>query len=188
MTADFVAFDFETATGDRDSACSLGVAVVRDGELAEVRSWLICPPQPDFSPFNVRIHGITEDDVAGEPDFGELWSEVAPYLSADVLVAHNAPFDLGVLRALMARYRLRAPRGVAICTCSLARRTMPDLPNHRLPTVADAFGIELEHHDAASDALACAGIARLCSALAGVRGPREAAEVLGVRVEAVARG
>ena len=156
----FTAIDFETANSSQDSACALGLAVVRAGLVVEKKSWLIRPPTRQFE--FTHIHGITWNDVAGAPDFGELWEQVRPYVDAGTIAAHNARFDLGVFFALVRHYRVGFWRGQAIDSVTVARRVWPGLPNHQLPTVAAHLRIPLNHHDASSDANACAEI--LCRA------------------------
>lgn len=163
MPRDWVAIDFETANERRDSVCALGLVVIRDGFVAEQRSWLIRPPDLRFSYWNSAIHGITAEDVEDAPEFCELWEErVAPYLSGSAAIAHNAPFDKSVLRAVLDTYGLEWPDAEWWCTLAMARAAWPHLPNHRLDSVAEYCGIEFRHHDAAEDALACAGVALRC--------------------------
>ena len=154
---DFVAIDFETANERRDSACAVAIAIVRGGEI-ETRSWLLRPPDMRFSPFNIRVHGITPAMVQRAPTWGEAWPEIAPVLAAaPELWAHNAPFDAGVLRAVCAMHGLVAPWPLR-CTVQLARRHWPGLHCHKLDVVCAHLGIGLRHHDAVSDARACARI------------------------------
>ncbi len=156
----FTAIDFETANTKPDSACALGIAVVEDGRVVERKSWLIRPPTDEFS--FTYIHGLTWQKVAGAPDFGELWPQIGPYLTGRRLAAHNARFDLGVFFALIRQYRIGFWRGQAIDSVAVARKIWPELPNHQLHTVAAHLNIPLQHHDACSDANACAEI--LCQA------------------------
>ncbi len=181
MPRPWVAIDFETASRERASACALGIAVIEGGVIAEERSWLIQPPGNYFEPMNTRIHGIDADMVWQEPEFDEAWAEIGPYLRGAVLLAHNAPFDIAVLRASLARYELAAPDAEYHCTVSMARKVWPRLPNHQLPTVCGHCGIELCHHDAASDASACARIALRCRRESGATDLDALATVLGMR-------
>jgi DNA polymerase-3 subunit epsilon len=152
----FVALDFETATCDSDSACALGVVVVDGFRIARRRRWLIRPPRRNFE--FTYIHGITWRMVANEPSFAELWPEVRSELrGAQFLAAHHAPFDRGVLDACCRRAGVRAPRLRFLCTVQLARRAWRLYPT-KLPNVCGFLGIELAHHDALSDASACASI------------------------------
>ena len=155
---DFTAIDFETANPAMDSACQLGLTVVQAGEIIEQKSWLIRPPTERFD--YTYIHGITWRHVAGEPDFGDLWPQIRPFLENRVIAAHNVQFDLGVFFALVKLYRIGFWQGGAIDSVTVARRTWPWLANHQLQTVASHLCIPLDHHDAASDAYACAEIIR----------------------------
>ncbi|HBX24434.1 MAG TPA: hypothetical protein DEF34_12500 [Desulfotomaculum sp.] len=95
----YVALDFETANHSRSSICSVGIAVVEDGNVVERGSWLVRPPGLNFHPFFTRIHGIRAEDVMDEPDFKELWASVLKdYLIGKTVLAHNASFDINVLR------------------------------------------------------------------------------------------
>jgi len=177
----WVAIDFETATRQRASACALGLAVIENGIITEERAWLIQPPGNYFEPMNTRVHGIDADMVWQAPEFDEAWAEIEPYLRDAVLLAHNASFDMGVLRASLGRYGLNTPEAEYHCTVSMARKVWPRLANHQLPTVCRHCGIELSHHDAASDAGACARIALRCRRQSGAPDLDALAVSLGLR-------
>jgi len=152
----FLAIDFETAGYDRDSACAVGLVVASEGRIIGSERFLIRPPSRDFR--FTHIHGLTWNDVREAPDFGRLWPRIEPYLrQADFLAAHNASFDRSVLGACCARYGLRAPRRPFECTMMLARSWWSIYPT-KLPDVCRHLGISLNHHDALSDAEACARI------------------------------
>lgn len=156
----FTAIDFETANGFRGSPCSVGLVRVRDGQVVEEASWLMRPPEGHdyFDPRNVRIHGIEPEMVAGAPRFGELFPEIGAFIGSDLLVAHNAAFDLGVIRSALEVSELAGPAYDYTCTVVHSRRTY-QLPSHSLPFAAEAAGVPLlNHHDATEDARACAGI------------------------------
>ncbi len=156
MDGPFAAIDFETADPGRDSACAVAVVRVEGGRIAARSFRLIRPPRRRFA--FTHIHGISWADVAGEPAFGEVWPEVEPLLrGVRFVAAHNAPFDRGVLRACCAAAGLEPPPVDFECTVRLARRVWNLWPT-RLPDVCRHLGIELRHHDAASDAEACARI------------------------------
>lgn len=104
------------------------------------------------------IHGITWSHVADQPSFGEHWPKLASLVrDADFLVAHNAPFDKSVLNACCMRAGIQVPAIPFRCTVRLARDTWNIYPT-RLPNVCEHLGIELQHHNALSDAEACARI------------------------------
>lgn len=152
----FTAFDFETANTQNHSACQLGVAVVENGRIVLEKSWLIKPPTKVFS--SSYLHGITYSTIKDQPTFGELWLEIKPFFERQIIAAHNAEFDIGVLTATLAYYGLFMPEFHVIDSLAVARSAWPALINHKLSTVAAHLNIALTHHDAASDAKACAEI------------------------------
>jgi DNA polymerase-3 subunit epsilon len=152
----FVAIDFETADHGADSACSVALVVVRQGRISETVSRLIRPPRSRM--MFTHIHGITWSDVAGEADFAGVWPDLAEAIAgADFLAAHNAPFDRKVLEGCCAAYGITPPHKHFLCTVQLAREVWNIRPT-KLPNVCDHLGLELNHHDALSDSLACANI------------------------------
>ncbi len=154
---DFLALDFETATPQWDSPCELGIAVVRGGVVREVRNWLIKPRQwPFFSPYNVAVHGIRPEEVAGAPGWEEVWSEAATLIEGSTIVAHNASFDMGVIRHTLASHRMAHPNFSYFCSVSLARKVWPTAPRFDLGTLCRLHGIPLRHHRAGNDAEATA--------------------------------
>ena len=173
----FVAIDFETADKGADSACSVGLVRVEDGVIVKTAVQLIRPPRLEagdlFSPppeaFEFTyIHGIKPAQVLDAPTFGEAWPKLEGLLAgAQFLAAHNAPFDAGVLSACCAAHRLPAPKHRFIDTVRLARSTWNIFPT-KLPNVCSYLKIELNHHEALSDALACAKIV-IAAEKAGVR-------------------
>ena len=138
------------------SACSLGIAVVEDGEIIARREWLIRPPSMYFNPYNIEVHGITPEMVADAPEFDRLWPEMERMIGGRPLVAHNAPFDMGVLRATLAHYDVWCEKMQFVCSVALARKCWPELRRHGLDALAREFGIELHHHKAEDDAVAAA--------------------------------
>jgi DNA polymerase III subunit epsilon len=151
-----VAIDFETANQDAFSACQLGLVRIENWQIASEASWLIRTPSPDF--MFTHIHGLTWDDVKDSPDFGQLWPEISRHLSgADFMAAHNAPFDRGVLQATCRLHGLEAPSTRFLDTVAIARKVWNIFPT-KLNLVCAQRGISLNHHDALSDASACAQI------------------------------
>ena len=178
----WVAIDFETATREPNSACAVGVAVVSEGCVVESASWLVQPPFNEYEFWNTNIHGISAEDTALAPDFREIWFELQPLVALGPLLAHNASFDMRVLRALRDSQDLPMPAVTYACTVTMARRAFPALRNHKLDVVCEHCGIGLVHHDAASDAVACANVALACASAVGAASVSEACELLGVRV------
>ena len=155
---DFVAIDFETANRFWSSACEIGMVVVEDGRVVDTYRRLIRPTPNQFDSGNIRIHKITPQMVMHEPTFAELYEDMLPYLADKHIVAHNASFDIGVLRASTRLYTLPEPSLTYSCTVQLARKCWPDAPRYGLGIISSYLGIELSHHQALSDANACAQI------------------------------
>jgi DNA polymerase-3 subunit epsilon len=157
--------------------CSIGVAVVLGGEVLREQHWYV-DPGTRFDPRFIDIHGITPAMIEGKPKLGEAWGDIhrfiedsieqtrQPRLFAEMgddgpsalFVAHNAQFDrMQIERALGAPLPFRLA-----CTVAMSRRAFPRLERHNLKTVSAHLRIDLKHHDALSDARACALIAHRC--------------------------
>ena len=157
---DFAAIDFETANGERSSVCSVGVVVVRGGEVVDTFYSLIQPEPNYYAWFCQRVHGLCHEDTDGAEVFPTVWHKIEPLIEGLPLVAHNAMFDEGCLRAVMQVYRMDWPGYTFYDTLRASRRKLKGLPNHQLHTVSEACGYCLEnHHHALADAEACAAIA-----------------------------
>jgi len=152
----FVAIDFETAKHSRESACSVGLVRFQGGKAVDTFYSLICPPSLYIRPDFTEIHGLTVDDVKDAPTFADLWdSGIRPFIGGLPLAAHNAPFDMGVLAAVLEWYELDIPALRYFCTCNLSRRTWPQLSSHALTALAKNFGIVYDAHNALDDAMTC---------------------------------
>jgi DNA polymerase III subunit epsilon len=160
---DFVAFDFETANERRCSPCALGIVVVRSGQPVERFSCLIRPPELRFTPFNVAIHGIRPADVVGQPEFAGWWPTIRKHFDGQLLLAHNASFDVSVLTRTLDVYGIECPDFRYACTCGIAKAVWPGQPTYNLKAVAALLGLTFVHHNALEDAEACANVA-LCAA------------------------
>jgi DNA polymerase-3 subunit epsilon len=154
----FTAIDFETANGSQASVCAVGLVRVRDGKIVETYSSLIQPPpgHDEFNEFNVRIHGIQMIDVVDAPPVRDALPAMFDFIGDDVLIAHNAQFDMGVLAAAARVVGFELPSVQYACSLEMARKSY-ELESYRLPNVALAAGHdEFNHHDALADAEACA--------------------------------
>ena len=158
---DFAAIDFETANYDRSSVCSVGVVIVRDGEIVDKFYSLIQPEPNYYNYWCTQVHGLCRNDTDDAPVFPDVWAQIEPLIEGLPLVAHNRPFDEGCLRAVFRTYQMDYPEYEFLDTLAASRRLRPDLENHQLQTVAAACGFQLEnHHHALADAEACARIAK----------------------------
>lgn len=152
----FTAIDFETANAF--SPCSLGLAKVVDNQVVEVRNWLIKPTCfPYFHYYAQKIHGIYKEDVQDKPTFNLLWDEIKPYLENTMLLAHNASFDINVLRKTLQYYHIPKPMNSHyMCTYVLSRDVWKESTKFSLDFLCNQEGIQLNHHHSDSDAEACA--------------------------------
>jgi len=159
---DFCAIDFETATNDRSSACEVGVCVVQDSKIIETKTWLIKPPSfPYFSQYNIDVHGIVPNDVKNSPTFDEIWYEIQEMMYGTLMIAHNASFDAGVLRACLSHYGIFTPKIDYLCSIQLAKKSWNYLPKYGLKHLAEYHQIKFKHHRAGADAEVCAKISLL---------------------------
>lgn len=182
-----MAIDFETATREPTSACALGAAVIEGLDVVETQSWLIRPPFNEYEYRNTLVHGLAAEDTEFAPEFDEVWWEIRALISDSSLIAHNAGFDMRVLGALIATRELVSPPLDYACTLTIARRTWPRLSNHKLNTVCAHCDIALMHHDAASDAAACAEVAVTAARTLGVDTIADALEELRIAPKRLAR-
>jgi len=163
LSENFIAIDYETANSSYLSACALGVSVVIEGNITETFATFVKPPEEfaDFNPFNVMIHGIKSADVKTAPTFDDIWESIEGLTSKHQLpiACHYSGFDIRVTQALLKYYEKEFSDIRFYDTFTIARKLWPQLINHKLDTLAETFGIELNHHEASSDAEACARIA-----------------------------
>ena len=154
----FLAIDFETATFSRASVCEAGICVVRDGKIAETRSWLVRPEDNRYSYRNILIHGIRPEDTENAPGFVQVWEEIErTYLDEfDTMVAHNAAFDRGCLTSSAELYNIHLPALKWECSLRTARKIY-SFRSNSLGYLCGKLGIpEGLHHRAGDDAEMCA--------------------------------
>lgn len=153
----FVSIDFETANEKRYSPCAVGIAVVRENKIVDEYYSLI-NPLVEFSPYNTYVHGITEEDVVDAPTFTEIWPTLHNYLNNNMVIAHNASFDMSVIRNTLDHFNLPYPVMNYLCTVKISQFIWPELDNHKLNTLAAYHGFTFEHHHALEDARVAANI------------------------------
>ena len=153
----YIVLDVETPNRFNNRISAIGISVIEGERVVRDFYSLVDPEQP-FDWFNTQLTGISEESVIDAPSFPELWPQIEPLLSSGVLVAHNAGFDLGVLRKCLAAYEIPWKSSVrGICTVVMGRSLLPGI-GHRLNELCDYYGIALCHHRADSDSRACAEI------------------------------
>jgi len=165
---DFIAIDFETANGYRSSVCSVGIVMVKNGEVVDNFYSLIHPEPNYYAWFCQEVHGLGYEDTDDAPNFKDVWSQVEEKIKAVygkesgemTFVAHNAPFDSSCLKAVFKVYQMTYPDFTFKDTLCPSRQCFKSLPNHQLQTVSAVCGYDLtQHHNALADAEACAAIA-----------------------------
>lgn len=154
-----IAIDFETANESRTSACAVGFAWIEDGAVTRRAYRLIRPPEMRFSPGNIRVHGIRAADVEHASDLPTVFTEFWDDLVDRPILAHNAAFDMGVLRGTLAFFGRPIPRMRYVCTHAIARLSWPDEASYGLAAIAAKLGVCFQHHHAEEDAYACAQVA-----------------------------
>ncbi len=153
----YIVFDVETPNRYNSRISAIGISVVEDGRIVQDWFSLVDPEQP-FDWFNSMLTGINEETVFNAPAFPEVWAQIEPLMSSGILVAHNAGFDMGVLRKCLSSYEIEwRPSVRGICTVVMGRRLLPGI-SHKLNDMCDYYGICLQHHHADSDSRACAEI------------------------------
>lgn len=160
MPLNFTAIDFETANNSAASPCAVGLVKVRDGNIVDSIAMLFQPPYPHnwFSEFNIKVHGIRPSDVTDAASWEEVLPVMLSFIGNDHLIAHNAQFDMGVLKASAQAVQFDLPELNYLCSLLISRKVY-NLESYRLNAVAYAIGHEeFRHHDALADSDACARI------------------------------
>jgi len=153
----YIAFDVETPNRLNHRMSAIGITVIENGRITDAFDSLV-DPETDFEPYNTWLTGIDEYAVRGAPTFPQLWPTIEPLLRSGVLVAHNAAFDLRVLRSCLQDYDIDwKNRAEYLCTVQIGRKLLPGI-SHRLDALCRYYGIDLKHHRAGSDSHACAEI------------------------------
>lgn len=158
MSSTFTAIDFETATGYYHSICAVGIVRVENGIIKDKYYSLVQPPDNYYSWRNIQVHGIRPEDTEDAPLFPKVFEEMREHIEGSIMVAHNEVFDRNVLQKTMQYYGLNY-RSLGLsekweCSCKIYRAKGYRPAN--LKACCDRLGIGLKHHEALSDALACA--------------------------------
>ncbi len=152
----FTAIDFETATSYHP--CSVGIVTVENGIIVDEFVSLIKPPNNEYNPFTIQVHGIYPRDTVNAKSFLQVYPEIERRLRNRVVVAHNESFDRNVLAKSMALHGLQyedlniAPKW----ECTVKIYKSKGLKPTKLSDCCREMKIQLNHHEALSDARACA--------------------------------
>jgi DNA polymerase-3 subunit epsilon len=160
----YVALDFETANEYAGGACA--VALVRfdeEGSVLDQYYTLIRPKEPYFDPSMSAVHKLNSEECLAAGEFDTIWGDMLRFIGGDLVVAHNAPFDMGVLKGALEVYDLQCDGLSYLCTLAIARRIWPKMLSYRLSYIVESLELEYRPHYALDDALMCGKImAKLC--------------------------
>ena len=152
--------DFETANDDPSSVCQVGYVIIKKNKIYKIGSFYIKPKTNDFK--YTYMHGITASMVKNKLDFHKVWPKIQKeFKGIDYFAAHNAPFDKRVLDNCLNKFKFKKNLIKFICTLQISRiywKKGIDVNNHQLSTIAKKIKFNLNHHEAESDAIACAKI------------------------------
>lgn len=154
----FVAIDFETATAERKSACAVAIITVEEGQIVDAYHQFIQPPNNEYSWRNTQVHGMTSRDTRNSPNFAQILPEIQKRLAGQTVVAHNESFDRSVLTRTLEHYGhdYASLNLAARWQCTMKIYKAKGFKPAKLNVLCDHFSIELKHHEALSDAKACA--------------------------------
>jgi DNA polymerase-3 subunit epsilon len=180
----YVGLDFETANSAPESACSIGIGVFNQDKLQQETEIFIKPPAgfDQFHRFNTYIHGIHKQDVEDALHFDQIWPRIQQMIEGNLIICHNAAFDIQVLRRLLQHYQLNFNPFYYICTVKISQKVWPEMENHKLNTVSNHLQISLHHHHAASDAIAAGYIFLKALEETESKDVFELAKILGLQV------
>ena len=169
---EFITIDFETGMRKTNSAISIGLVKYRNYKEVDTFYSLIRPPELYIRPDFTDIHGLTIDDVKDAPNFKQIWNNILDFLEgshSDIpLAAHNASFDMSVLKAVLQWYKLPVPKLLYFCTRNLARNTWSGLEYYGLTALAKKFNIIYNAHNALDDAETCGKLVQLSAEKFGI--------------------
>lgn len=153
----FVSFDFET-TGflpGVEQITEIGAVRFVNGQIEEKFCTLVNPGKP-IPPAVVKVTGIDDEMVKNAPKIEDLLAPLAEFCGDDLMIAHNAPFDVQFLTADVKKFESPAPRGIVLDTHAISKKIMPGLANYKLGTLVQHFQIpSAEFHRAEADASYC---------------------------------
>ena len=174
--------DFETASV-RGTPCQVGAIRYRDGREVNNFESFIFQPSERFSGFNVALHGITPRAVANAPHWPDARAQLLEFAADAPLVAHNAPFDIGVVRDASDTWALGWPTIRYACTLTLARRVWPGQRSYSLVLLCSSLGIVVDRsraHDALSDSRLAGAVLRSAIDATGANGLDDLLDRIGV--------
>jgi len=189
LMAGFAVIDFETANEQRGSPCAVGYALVEGLEVVSSDAFLIRPPEFRFESFNVSLHGVTSDMCRSAPAWPDALGRLTDIIESRLVVAHYAPFDIGVIQDACALSDTPYPELRFACTRQISRCVWPELGSYSLPdVVSHCQAGEFDHHDAKADALAAAAIAAAATRAKGADSLDDLIDLLHIAVGTLHEG
>ena len=144
----FTAIDFETAHGKRWSICQVGLVRIENEIFTDSLSILVQPPNNFYWDRFIDIHCISLEQTANSLTFDKVWEQVEPFITNQKVVAHNGfSFDFQGLNQTLDYYNIETPDYEKYCTYKIYK--------DNLASLCKVHSINLIHHDALSDAMAC---------------------------------
>lgn len=182
LTRDFLVFDFETANNSRESACAVGIAIVKDLQVVDTKHFFISPQHNSwFKKRFIDLHGISWEQVYDQPFFNDVWLEIEELFKNNLLLAYNLSFDMDVLKGTLNYYGIPLPELKCNCALQYARKHISGPSDFKLSTVCEFLGVSLNHHQAESDALAAANV--MIHIIDGLKKAHEKQEVIRLQNE-----
>ncbi|MGZ0084543.1 3'-5' exonuclease [Caldibacillus thermoamylovorans] len=160
---DYVVLDFETTGLNPEKDAIIQIAAIRFQNHHPIEEFVsfVNPKRPIPSKIT-DITGITDEDVKDAPTIEEIFPDFIKFLKDDVLIAHNAPFDMKFLLSNVQRLGMKKPQNLVIDTLTLARKYISETPNHQLETLKQWLQLDLSSHHALDDCLTCAAVYQTC--------------------------
>lgn len=154
----FTSIDFELATSEYNSVCAVGVVSVVDGRIVNEFYSLVQPPENKYMWQTSRVHGIKAKDTLHAPTFLDIFPAILPLVYGQHMVAHNEELDRKVLRRAMQHcglvYEDLGLQETWDCTSKIYKQL--GFAKTKLSILCEIMGVELNPHDALSDARASA--------------------------------
>jgi DNA polymerase III epsilon subunit-like protein len=149
---DYLVLDVETPNRKNNSICQIGLLGIKNGKIIDDFSSLI-KPYNNFDSYNTyHIHGISDADVINTITFDEYWNKYKDIISNNLILFHNASFDLIVIDKTLSHYHMVIPEIKYICTYQTAKSEYQSLTSYTLTDLCDEFGLsKKQHHDAKND-------------------------------------
>jgi DNA polymerase-3 subunit epsilon len=152
----YTAIDFETANSYDGGACAVGLARFdEEGTLLDSYYSLIRPKHPYFDPGMTAVHNLDSEQCLAADEFDAVWPRMREFIGKDLLAAHNAAFDMKVLKGCLETYDIETRAMSYLCTYTIARKVWPKIPSYKLTFLCDYFGLEYQAHYALDDAVMC---------------------------------